>query len=377
MQQTSLCSQQMLPLSQQPLELLSLKELIERANYANEFKSWREALTLFQLAEKKSESSDGHVLYRLGTLYKHGHCVNKDEDRAQEYFVRALELLNKKAEEGDANAQCDLAIMYECGDGVAQNYALAVYWYQMAAERSLDEALCNLGYMHSSGNGIPKNTHLAVKYYKQAADQGYPRALYNLGYMYCHGNGVQEDKKEACRLYQLATDKGYCLAQHNLGFMYSNGFGVEKDKAKAVQYYTAAAVQGNAMSSYNLGFIYQKGEGVLQNFALAFRCFLAGAQSGHVNSKKHLSRILNSDIPGYGTIPIYYLMEEWPNSYSLLHPNCRRTIMDIFLCMKSLNYHNRFIPSELINIIIKYLISVWSNLTLEKHYVQFITPYII
>jgi len=335
---------------------LSVKEVIERANYANEFKNWREAYLLFKLAEEKSQASDGHVLYRLGTLYKHGHCVNKDEQKAKDYFERALELIRKKAEEGDANSQCDLAIMYECGDGVPQNYALAVYWYQMAVEKSLDEALCNLGYMHSSGNGIPKNTLLAVKYYKQAADQGYPRALYNLGYMYCHGNGVPEDKQEACRLYKLATDKGYCLAQHNLGFMFSNGFGVPKDKVKAVQYYTAAAVQGNAMSSYNLGFIYQKGEGVSQNFNLAFRCFLAGAQSGHSNSRKHLSRILNSDISGYDAIPTYYLMEEWPNAYPLLNPNCRRAIIDLFLCMRSLTYQDGIIPPELITIIIKYLI---------------------
>jgi hypothetical protein len=356
------------------LEALSLKELIERANYANEFKNWREAFLLFKMAEEKSRAFDGHVLYRLGTLYKHGHCVNKDEQRAKEYFARALELITKKAEEGDPNAQCDLAIMYECGDGVPQNYALAVYWYQMAVEKSLDEALCNLGYMHSSGNGIPKNTILAVKYYKQAADQGYPRALYNLGYMYCHGNGVPEDKQEACRLYKLATDKGYCLAQHNLGFMYSNGFGVPKDKPKAVQYYTSAAVQGNAMSSYNLGFIYQKGEGVNQNFNLAFRCFLAGAQSGHSNSKKHLSRILNSDITGYGTIPTYYLMEEWPEAHQLLNPNCRQAIINLFLCLKRLNYQDMPIPPELITIIIKDLISVWTTLTKEKHYTQYITP---
>jgi hypothetical protein len=370
--QTSTLFPQLPPLKH--LEHLSIKDIIDRANYANEFKNWREAYILFELAEKKSGAEDGHVLYRLGTLYKHGHCVNKDEERAKDYFARALELLTKKAEEGDPNAQCDLAIMYECGDGVPQNYALAVYWYQMAVEKGLDEALCNLGYMHSSGNGIPKNTLLAVKYYKQAADQGYPRALYNLGYMYCHGNGVPEDKQEACRLYQLATDKGYCLAQHNLGFMYSNGFGVPKDKTKAVQYYTAAAVQGNAMSSYNLGFIYQKGEGVHQNFSLAFRCFLAGAQSGHINSRKLLSRILNSDIPGYGLIPTFYLMEEWPESHTLLHPNCRRAIIDLFLCMKRLNYHDGFIPTELVTIIAKFLISIWSSKTMEKHYTQFVTP---
>jgi len=352
---------------------LSLTELIQRANYANEFKNWREAYLLFELAEKKCGGLDGHVLYRLGTLYKHGHTVTKDEQRAKEYFARAHELLLKKAEEGDPNAQCDLAIMYECGDGVPQDYEFAVYWYQRAVEKSLDEALCNLGYMHSSGNGIPKNTLLAVKYYKQAAEQGYPRALYNLGYMYCHGNGVPEDKEEACRLYQLATDKGYCLAQHNLGFMYSNGFGVPKDKAKAVQYYVSASKQGNAMSSYNLGFIYQKGEGLTQNYPLAFRCFLAGAQSGHINSKKHFSRILKGDIPCYGLVSTYYLMEAWSESHTLLHPNCLRSIKDVFLCMKRLNYHNGPIPTELIMIMIKYLIAVWARITKEQHYVQFIS----
>jgi len=353
------------------IEHLSLSELIDRANYANEFKNWREAYLLFELAEKKCGGLDGHVLYRLGSIYKHGHTVSKDEQRAKEYFSKAHELLLKKAEKGDPNAQCDLAIMYECGDGVPQDFELAVYWYQLAVEKSLDEALCNLGYMHSSGNGIPKNTLLAVKYYKQAAEQGYPRALYNLGYMYCHGNGVPEDKGEACRLYQLATEKGYCLAQHNLGFMYSNGFGVPKDKVKAIQYYTAASQQGNAMSSYNLGFIYQKGEGIQQNHILAFRCFLAGTQSGHINSKKHLHRILKGDISGYGLIPTYYLMEEWPQSHTLLHPHCLRAIRDVFLCMKRLTYHNGSIPTELITIIIKFLISVWTQVTQEQHYIQY------
>jgi len=182
---------------------------------------------------------------------------------------------------------------------------------------------------------------------------------------------VPEDKGEACRLYQLATEKGYCLAQHNLGFMYSNGFGVPKDKVKAIQYYTAASQQGNAMSSYNLGFIYQKGEGIQQNHILAFRCFLAGTQSGHINSKKHLHRILKGDISGYGLIPTYYLMEEWPQSHILLHPHCLRAIRDVFLCMKRLTYHNGSIPTELITIIIKFLISVWTQVTQEQHYIQY------
>ncbi len=36
---------------------------------------------------------------------------------------------------GDAIAQFDLGLMYDLGEGVAQDYAIALIWYRKAAEQ--------------------------------------------------------------------------------------------------------------------------------------------------------------------------------------------------------------------------------------------------
>jgi hypothetical protein len=41
----------------------------------------------------------------------------------------------KKAEKGDAKAQCNLGAMYAGGQGVAQDYAMAEAWYEKAAKQ--------------------------------------------------------------------------------------------------------------------------------------------------------------------------------------------------------------------------------------------------
>lgn len=43
--------------------------------------------------------------------------------------------LMDKAKQGDAEAQNELGFAYETGDGVNQDYAEALKWYQTAAEQ--------------------------------------------------------------------------------------------------------------------------------------------------------------------------------------------------------------------------------------------------
>ena len=46
------------------------------------------------------------------------------------------------------------------------------------------DAQSNLGIMYDNGNGVPENDAEAVKWYRKAADQGNAKAQYNLGVMY-------------------------------------------------------------------------------------------------------------------------------------------------------------------------------------------------
>lgn len=57
----------------------------------------------------------------------------------QTYSQTVAEIRNA-AEKGDASAQNKLGNTYYYGEGVAQDYAQAVYWFQKAAEQGHSDA---------------------------------------------------------------------------------------------------------------------------------------------------------------------------------------------------------------------------------------------
>jgi len=61
------------------------------------------------------------------------------------------------AEQGDADAQFFLGVMYATGEGVPENDAEAVKWYRLAAEQGDARAQFNLGVMYDNGKGVPEN----------------------------------------------------------------------------------------------------------------------------------------------------------------------------------------------------------------------------
>lgn len=69
--------------------------------------------------------------------------------------------LRSSAEQGDAEAQFDLGLMYALGDGVAQDDAEAVRWYRLAAEQGHAPAQYSLGAMYAMGEGVTQDYVLA------------------------------------------------------------------------------------------------------------------------------------------------------------------------------------------------------------------------
>ena len=110
-----------------------------------------------------------------------------------------LQLWLKKAEQGDANAQCNLGVLYFCGRGVSKDYNEAAKWYRKAAEQGHAAAQCNLGALYDSGKGVSQDYNEAAKWYRKAAEQGDASAQFNLGYSYENGRGVRRNYKEAAK----------------------------------------------------------------------------------------------------------------------------------------------------------------------------------
>ena len=85
----------------------------------------------------------------------------------------------KAADQGHAEAQFNLGLMYANGDGVAQNYAEAVKWFRKAADQGLAGAQSSLGNLYDNGVGVPEDDVQAYKWWNLAAAQGHKDAKYN------------------------------------------------------------------------------------------------------------------------------------------------------------------------------------------------------
>ncbi|MFU2419170.1 MAG: tetratricopeptide repeat protein [Bacteroidota bacterium] len=61
------------------------------------------------------------------------------------------------AEQGFADAQCNLGLMYDYGSGVEVSNEKAVEWYLKAEEQGLADAQNNLGVMYKNGRGVEQS----------------------------------------------------------------------------------------------------------------------------------------------------------------------------------------------------------------------------
>ena len=108
-------------------------------------------------------------------------------------FATVIRLLQPLAEQGDATAQHNLAVLYQDGLGVPASAEKALYWYEKAAEQGQAEAQFMAGLMYSDGNGVPQNYEKAAFWYRKAAEQGHADAQNNLAARYATGTGVAKD----------------------------------------------------------------------------------------------------------------------------------------------------------------------------------------
>ena len=126
-----------------------------------------------------------------------------------EDYATALREWTPLAEQGDAEAQFSLGVMYEHGQGVPQDNKAAVKLYRLAAEQGVAKAQFNLGVMYHKGQGVPQDYKTAVKLYRLAAEQGFAKAQFNLGVMYHKGQGVPQNHTHAHMWLNIARSDGY------------------------------------------------------------------------------------------------------------------------------------------------------------------------
>ena len=94
------------------------------------------------------------------------------------------------AEQGHVVSQYNLGAMYYNGQGVPQDFKVAIKWFTLAAEQGFAAAQNDLGFMYYNGQGVPQDFKVAIKWYTLAAEQGFFVAAWNL-------SNVQDEIRQA------------------------------------------------------------------------------------------------------------------------------------------------------------------------------------
>ena len=166
-----------------------------------------------------------------------------------EDYQAALNEFIPLAEQGNADAQNRMGMMYAMGKGVAVDNETALIWFRKASEQRLAPAQTNIGIMYANGMGTEKNDIEAEYWYRKAAKQGNSRAQNNLGVMYRDGTVVTQSNAEAIRLFELAADQGHEKAQKNLEDMLAVAGAVSPENTEETEQTETAVVVPNGENS--------------------------------------------------------------------------------------------------------------------------------
>ncbi|BBP02250.1 tetratricopeptide repeat protein [Sulfuriferula nivalis] len=127
---------------------------------------------------------------------------------AKKDYAQAAMWYRKAADQGVANAQINLAMLYANGQGVAQDYAQAAVWYKKAADHGVVDAQSNLGVLYANGQGVTQDYAQAAAWFRKAADQGDGQAQNDLGLLYEKGESIPQNHIIAYALYNLSASNG-------------------------------------------------------------------------------------------------------------------------------------------------------------------------
>jgi TPR repeat protein len=119
------------------------------------------------------------MLMAIGRAAGAGPLDDAEAAWGRKNYSTAFQLFRSLAEQGDATAQTRLGQMYENGEGVPEDYALAALWYRRAADQGSKVAQWLLGSKYQFGSGVQQDYVQAHMWYNLSAAQGWEAAWLN------------------------------------------------------------------------------------------------------------------------------------------------------------------------------------------------------
>jgi localization factor PodJL len=153
--------------------------------------------------------------------------------------------LEQAAQSGDLTAQYELALQRLAAGRTPEGVSLL----RRAADRGFAMAQYRLAKLYERGEGVPTDLAIARQWTERAAAAGNRRAMHDLGVYFARGEGAPLDEAAAFRWFRQAAELGVADSQYNLGVLYQQGRGVNASASEALFWFLVAARQGDQDAS--------------------------------------------------------------------------------------------------------------------------------
>jgi uncharacterized protein len=124
--------------------------------------------TAVNMLERSAKLGFANAQFMLGSLYETGLAIGPKRKSLQKSF----EWMLKAAEQSHPDAILAVGTAYFLGRGTSLDYSIAAQWYTKAAQQGDAAAQYLIASMHESATGVPKDLEVALGWYVAAARQG-------------------------------------------------------------------------------------------------------------------------------------------------------------------------------------------------------------
>jgi len=162
-------------------------------------------------------------------------------------FDKAIPLLKRASELGNAEAQYNLGYCYQTGSSVEQDNKKAIEWYTKSAEQGYNDGLYQMMMAYGNGIGVEQDFEKAFQYGLKCANNGDGTCMWNVVNCYNEGMGVEKNVDKmiewATKLGKLEnpenlTKSGYITsARLQLAQLYQDGTNIKQDNFKSYLWY--------------------------------------------------------------------------------------------------------------------------------------------
>jgi TPR repeat protein len=120
-------------------------------------------------------------------------------------------------------------------------YEEAAALLRAAVEENVPQALHSLALLYEYGLGVQQNFDEAAQLYLQAVEQHHVESMYNLAMMHAYGRGCEQDFVKARSLLETAAAANHAPSIYYIGVFKTYGYGCEVQYYQAINWFERAA----------------------------------------------------------------------------------------------------------------------------------------